>query len=165
MSHYQFKQSFVNDPTRKARVFDLLEICFPGMTQAEDSSLGLGRPWEMVSTPFVYWHGDWLLPMLGCWRFLWWSWDRRCGWADSRRWHASRYRRRGYYRAVMAEVLQYCAPRYDTLLLTTGQPVLYEPFGFRVLQEHLLHRTVCQQWRAARVAAAPSPGCPGFPGV
>jgi hypothetical protein len=47
------------------------------------------------------------------------------------------YRRRGYYRQVMTEVLQHCAPRYHTLLLTTGQPALYEPFGFRMLQEHI----------------------------
>ena len=138
MSHYQFKQSFANDPTRKARVFDLLEICFPGMTQAEDSSLGLGRPWEMVSTPFIYWHGDLAITHVGLLEIplVVMGQTVRVGGI-----HAvgtrPEYRRRGYYRAVMAEVLQYCAPRYDTLLLTTGQPALYEPFGFRVLQEHL----------------------------
>jgi hypothetical protein len=47
------------------------------------------------------------------------------------------YRRRGHYRQVMTAVLEHCASRYDTLLLTTGQPALYEPFGFRILQEYI----------------------------
>jgi predicted N-acetyltransferase YhbS len=37
----------------------------------------------------------------------------------------------------MEEVLDYCAYRYDTLILTTAQPEFYEPFGFRVVGEHI----------------------------
>ncbi|ETW92098.1 MAG: hypothetical protein ETSY1_45175, partial [Candidatus Entotheonella factor] len=47
------------------------------------------------------------------------------------------YRRRGYFRQVMTEALDYCESRYETLLLYTAQPELYEPFGFRELGEHL----------------------------
>ncbi len=47
------------------------------------------------------------------------------------------YRRRGYYREVMEEVLWYCDRIYETLVLTTPQPEFYLPFGFRVVQEHI----------------------------
>jgi hypothetical protein len=52
------------------------------------------------------------------------------------------FRRRGFYRELMEEVLQYSANRYETLILTTANPEYYEPFGFRPLQEHTftLHR-------------------------
>jgi predicted N-acetyltransferase YhbS len=138
MSQYQFKQSFANDPRLKERVFDLLETCFPGITQAEHESLDLGRPWEVVSTPFVRWHGERAITHVGLLEMslVIMGQTVRVGGI-----HAvgtrPEYRRRGYYREVMAAVLQYCAGRYDTLLLITGQPALYEPFGFRVQQEYL----------------------------
>lgn len=45
------------------------------------------------------------------------------------------FRRRGYYRQVIEEVLDYCANRYETLVLTTDRPEFYLPFGFRIVQE------------------------------
>jgi hypothetical protein len=47
------------------------------------------------------------------------------------------YRRRGYYRQLMNEVIEHCAPRYETVILTTEHPEYFAPFGFRILQEHL----------------------------
>lgn len=49
------------------------------------------------------------------------------------------YRRRGYYREVMEEVLGYCDRDrlYEALVLTTPQPEFYFPFGFRVVEEHI----------------------------
>lgn len=139
MSTYPlFKCSFADDPTLKGSVFDLLETCFPGIRQAERESLDLGCPWERASTPFVCWQGDLAITHVGLLEIplVVMGQTVRVGGI-----HAvgtrPEYRRRGYYRQVMTEVLQYCARRYNTLVLTTGQPELYEPFGFRVLQEHL----------------------------
>jgi hypothetical protein len=36
---------------------------------------------------------------------------------------------------LMSEVMRWCEDRYQTLVLTTSQPFLYEPFGFRVMPE------------------------------
>lgn len=138
MSADQFQRSFADDPTLKEKVFDLLETCFPGITQAERESLALGCPWERASTPFVYWQGELAITHVGLLEIplVIMGQTGRVGGI-----HAvgtrPEYRRRGYYRQVMTEVLQYCAQRYNTLILTTGQPELYEPFGFRVVQEHL----------------------------
>jgi predicted N-acetyltransferase YhbS len=138
MHSYQFKQAYADHPLLKGSVFDLLETCFPGISQAERQSLELGRPWEKVSTPFVRFHGEQAITHIGLLELplVIMGQTVRVGGI-----HAvgtrPEYRRRGYYRQVMAEVLQYCVQRYETLVLTTGQPALYEPFGFRVVQEHM----------------------------
>jgi predicted N-acetyltransferase YhbS len=138
MHAYQFKQAYAEDPSLKGRVFNLLETCFPGITQAEHQSLDLGRPWEVVSTPFVRSHGELAITHVGLLELplVIMGQTVRVGGI-----HAvgtrPEYRRRGYYRQVMAEALRYCSERYATLVLTTAQPALYEPFGFRVLQEHI----------------------------
>ena len=147
MHHEQFKQSYADNPHLKRQVFHVLETCFPGITQAEHESLALGCPWEKTSTPFVHFHGELAITHVGLLELPLVVMGHTVRVAGI---HAvgtrPEFRRRGYYRQVMTEVLQYCAPRYDTLLLTTGQPALYEPFGFRVLQEHIF------------VASYPSPG-------
>jgi predicted N-acetyltransferase YhbS len=138
MHHEPFKQSYAANPLLKRQVFDLLETCFPGITQAEHHSLPLGHTWEKASTPFVAFHGELAITHVGVLELplVVMGQPRRVGGI-----HAvgtrPEFRRRGYYRQVMTAVLQYCVTRYDTLLLTTGQPALYEPFGFRVLPEHL----------------------------
>jgi predicted N-acetyltransferase YhbS len=138
MHHDQCKQSYADNPRLKRQVFHLLETCFPGITQAEQESLALGHPWERASTPFVYFHGELAITHVGLIELplVVMGHTVRVGGI-----HAvgtrPEFRRRGYYRGVMTEVLEYCASRYDTLLLTTGQPALYEPFGFRILQEHI----------------------------
>jgi GNAT superfamily N-acetyltransferase len=138
MHHNQFKQSYAHNPTLKRQVFYLLETCFPGITQAEHDSLPLGCPWEKTSTPFVYFQGEVAITHVGVIELplVVMGQTVRVGGIHAVGTRPA-FRRRGYYRQVMRTVLQYCAPRYDTLVLTTGQPALYEPFGFRVLPEHI----------------------------
>jgi hypothetical protein len=65
MRAYPLQCSYTDDFPLKAKVFDLLETCFPGITQAERESLALGCSWERASTPFVYWQGE---PCCSLWR-------------------------------------------------------------------------------------------------
>jgi predicted N-acetyltransferase YhbS len=138
MHHEQCKQSYADNPGLKRQVFHLLETCFPGITQAEQESLALGCPWEKVSTPFVHFHGELAITHVGLLELplVVMGHTVRAGGIHAVGTRPA-FRRRGYYRRVMTEVLQYCARHYDTLLLTTGQPTLYKPFGFRVVQEHV----------------------------
>jgi len=46
-------------------------------------------------------------------------------------------RRRGYFRQVIGEALRYCDQRYAAQTLTTEHPEYFQPFGFRVVQEHV----------------------------
>lgn len=94
--------------------------------------------WETASTPFIRFHDDVAITHVGVleipMRII--GQPVRVGGihAVSTR---PEFRRRGYYRSVMEEVLDYCANRYETLILTTAQPEFYQPFGFRVVGEHI----------------------------
>ncbi|MEM7223951.1 MAG: GNAT family N-acetyltransferase [Pseudomonadota bacterium] len=46
------------------------------------------------------------------------------------------YRGRGLFKDLMARLIADGEARFDCLLLYTDIPALYEPFGFRVLQQH-----------------------------
>lgn len=39
-------------------------------------------------------------------------------------------------RTLMEEAIAWCEGRFDALLLTTGEPAIYERFGFRCVPEH-----------------------------
>lgn len=138
MIQHCFLRSFSTEPTLKEGLFDLLELCFPGLKQAEQHNLNLGLSWETVSTPFLFFHNELPVTHVGVLEIPLVVMGEmvRVGGIHGVCTRPE-YRRRGYYRQVMEEVLQYCEHRYKTLILTTAQPELYEPFGFRVLQEHI----------------------------
>jgi predicted N-acetyltransferase YhbS len=140
MQSYKFKRSFAEDNTLSPRLFNLLESAFPGLglNALAEQARKLGGVWEDVSTPFVRIDDNGTLithigvleiPM----RIM--GEDVTVGGIHAVCTHPE-YRRRGYYREVMKEVLNYCDRIYKTLVLTTAQPELYQPFGFRVVPEH-----------------------------
>lgn len=47
------------------------------------------------------------------------------------------WRRRGLFADLMNRVLDYAEGRFDRLLLFTAEPALYQPFGFRLLPQHV----------------------------
>lgn len=120
------------------KVFHLLDLVFPGLSTTAANARRLGGAWESISTPFVAYADEQLVAHVGVIPLTLILEGRRATVASV---HAvathPAYRRRGYYRAVMEEVLSYCANRYETLILTTAQPELYQPFGFRCVQEHI----------------------------
>lgn len=138
MNQYRFQRSFSQDPTLSDRLFNLLETTFPGISGTAESGRTLGASWEAASTPFIRFHDDLAVTHVGVLKIPMRLMGKTvtvggihavCTRPD--------FRRRGYYREVMEEVLDYCANRYDTLILTTAQSELYEPFGFRVVGEHI----------------------------
>ncbi|MDZ5610249.1 GNAT family N-acetyltransferase [Bacillus pseudomycoides] len=48
------------------------------------------------------------------------------------------YRRKGLMKQLFCKVLQEIDTQYECTVLFTEKPELYEPFGFRVVQEHLM---------------------------
>jgi len=133
-----FRQSFSDDPTVIERLFDLIDTSFPGLRQASRSGPGLGPPWEEHSTPFIHYDGDLAVTHVGLLEIPFVLMGRQVMVGGI---HGvctrPEYRRHGYMRQVMTDVLAYCNRRYETLMLFTAQPELYEPFGFRELGEHL----------------------------
>ena len=142
MQHHNFQQSFAKNPTLSPQLFNLLEIVFPGieLTQLAEQARKLGAAWEDASTPFARIHEDGsLITHIGVLEIPMRLTGQNVtvGGIHAVCTHPE-FRRRGYYREVMTEVLNYCDcdRNYPTLILTTDQPHLYQPFGFRVIQEH-----------------------------
>ncbi|MBW4575110.1 MAG: GNAT family N-acetyltransferase [Aphanothece sp. CMT-3BRIN-NPC111] len=140
------QQSFVEDPSLSDRLFDLLETVFPeiGLRQLANIGRKLGAPWESASVPFMKFEegralaqsipriiahvGVVELPLCVMGQPL------KVGGIHAVATHPE-FRRRGHYRDCMEAALEYCKTRYETLVLTTSQPELYQPFGFRVVPE------------------------------
>jgi predicted N-acetyltransferase YhbS len=138
------KGSFANDVLLSTRIFDLLETAFPGMRQTAANAAALGGPWESASTPFVHCENGRVLSHVGVIELSLVLLGEPVAVGSI---HGvvtdPAARRRGYYRRLIGEALDYCAGRYQTLMLTTEHPEYFEPFGFRVVQEHLF-RVACR---------------------
>jgi predicted N-acetyltransferase YhbS len=133
------KRSYSEEHTLVESVFDLLEIAFPGLRRTAKRAARLGGYWESVSTPFLHFESGRLVSHVGIIELPLVLMGRaeRVGTLHAVATHPD-CRRRGYFRQLMEEVIEYSANRYNTLILTTENPEYYEPFGFRVLEEHLL---------------------------
>ncbi|MBW4564654.1 MAG: GNAT family N-acetyltransferase [Mojavia pulchra JT2-VF2] len=138
MSQYRFKHSFSVDPSLSNKLFDLLEVTFPGISSAAECARKLGASWEAASTPFIRLHDDIAITHVGVVEIPMQIMGQKVtvGGIHAVSTHPE-FRRRGYYREVMNEVLEYCDQLYETLVLTTSQPELYQPFGFRVVEENI----------------------------
>jgi GNAT superfamily N-acetyltransferase len=134
----RFQQSFADDPSVSGKLFDLVEITFPGLSSLVECGRKLGTSWEAVSTPFIRFHDDQAITHVGVLEIPMYIMGQRItvGGIHGVATHPE-FRRRGYYREVMNEVLQYCDQHYETLVLTTLQPEIYLPFGFRVIEEYI----------------------------
>jgi ribosomal protein S18 acetylase RimI-like enzyme len=138
MKKYQYQRSFTKEATLSNSLFELLGVVFPEVIAAAEIGRKLGGYWEQASTPFIKFEGDMAVSHVGVleipMRLM--GETVTVGGIHAVSTHPE-FRRRGYYREVMEEVLDYCDNRYDTLVLTTEHPEFYQPFGFRVVKEHI----------------------------
>jgi GNAT superfamily N-acetyltransferase len=137
MNQYSYLRSFSSDPTLSSRLFELLETVFPGVSRNAELGRVLGASWEAVSTPFVRFHDDRVVAHVGVLEIPMVVMGQMMivGGIHGVCTHPE-FRHCGYFRDCMEEAIQYCAQRYDTLILTTSIPELYKPFGFRLVEEH-----------------------------
>lgn len=143
MKKYRFQKSFAQELTLSNSLFTLVEIVFPEIIAAASMSRKLGASWESASTPFIKFQDDIAVTHVGVLKMNLRLMGETVtvGGIHGVCTHP-KFRRRGYYREVMTEVLDYCDRHYNTLVLTTLQPEFYQPFGFRVVEEHLF-KTKC----------------------
>ena len=118
------------------RVFELLETAFPGIGAHVEAAGALGLDWGEISTPFVKIEGDTVISHVGVLALPLIIEGKEVSAAGI---HAvcthPDYRKRGYYRAVMSEAVEWWEQRFETAVLFTDSPGLYEPFGFHVVPE------------------------------
>ena len=132
------KRAFSEDPGLSEQLFDLLDSVFPGVREVAQNARALGASWESVSTPFVCFEqgrpvshvGVIELSLVVLGKII------RVGSIHGVA-TLSDCRRRGLFRKAMDAALEHCATLYETLILTTEYPEYFEPFGFRVVQEHV----------------------------
>lgn len=131
------KHSFADHLSLSEAVFDLLDVVFPGLRQAAQDARALGASWESVSTPFLHFEAGQAVSHVGVIELSLVLLRRivKVACLHAVATHPD-YRRRGYYRELMKEVLHDCENRYETLILAAEYPEYYKPFGFRVLREH-----------------------------
>lgn len=130
------QRSFSTDPTLIGSLFNLLETGFPGIGEARSRSEELGITWEEGSTPFVLFDGVKVIGHVGVLELPLFLGGKKHKVGGI---HAvctrPEYRNRGHFWALMKDALRFCEQRYETLVLFTAQPELYEPFGFVTIQE------------------------------
>jgi hypothetical protein len=134
--------SFSDDPSLSRALFDLLDKVFPGVPRVAENARVLGAPWESVSTPFIRFEGGQPVSHVGVIELSLILMGRRkkVGSIHGVATHPG-FRRQGYYGEAIRAALEYCAGRYETLILTTEHPEYFEPFGFRKVQEYLFQFT------------------------
>ncbi|MBD2346719.1 GNAT family N-acetyltransferase [Anabaena subtropica] len=137
MLQYRFKNSFA-DSNLSDRLFDLVEVTFPGLNELVECGRKLGASWESASTPFIRFQDDVAITHVGVLEIPMEIMGQRVT-VGGIHGVATRpeFRRKGYYREVMEEVMEYCDQIYETLVLTTPEPEYYLPFGFRVVEEYI----------------------------
>lgn len=124
------------DATLGDRVFDLLEVVFPGVGAGRANGAAFGAAWESASTPFVAERSGRIVAHVGLMPMPLHARGRtlRCGGVHGVATDPD-HRRRGYFRRLMEELLVDGSARFDTLILTTAHREYFEPFGFRVVPE------------------------------
>lgn len=130
--------SFSKDLSLSARLFDLLDVVFPGIKQVASNARAMGASWESVSTPFICFEGEQAISHVGVIELPLVLLGRQVK-VGSIHGVATQphYRGRGYFRQAIESALHYADSRYETLILTTEHPEYFQPFGFRVVSEHL----------------------------
>ncbi|AUX20969.1 uncharacterized protein SOCEGT47_014460 [Sorangium cellulosum] len=126
-----------SEPGLRARLVALMDTVFPGVNDVIERARALGAAWEDVTTPFVASTEDGPVSQVSVMRFTMLLDGTQ---ADVGCLHAvcthPGHRRKGHYASAMRAALAFCDERYPAALLCTAQPELYEPFGFRVVDEH-----------------------------
>lgn len=146
MNDTAYQRSYADDTDLLGRVFALLDLSFPGLSSHARGLERFGLHWDQVSTPFVLSHDDRVLTHVGVLEMPMIVDGREVlvGGIHAACTHPN-HRRRGYFRSVIEAALAWCDTRYATQMLIAGEPEIYEPFGFRVVQEcrfvSLEHRT------------------------
>jgi predicted N-acetyltransferase YhbS len=136
MSPTSFRRSYSDDPTLADRIFALLETWFTGIGAMRREAAQLGSLWEECSTPFVYEKDGQVISHVGLLQMPYVIKGERHRLGGV---HAvctlESERRRGHFRRIMEELLEFCDGRFETLELCTENPEYYEPFGFRIVPE------------------------------
>ncbi|WP_437637746.1 GNAT family N-acetyltransferase [Sorangium sp. So ce854] len=126
-----------SEPGLRPQLMTLMDTVFPGVAQVIERARALGAAWEDVTTPFVTSAGGEPVSQVSVMGFAMVldGTPTEVGCLHAVCTHPA-HRRQGHYASAMRAALAFCDGRYPAQLLCTAQPEIYEPFGFRVVDEH-----------------------------
>ncbi len=131
------RRSYESEPELCERLIEMLREWEEVLARMHEGARRLGAPWTACSTPFVHESGGRLVAHVGVVErsLVVAGREVRLGGIHAV-YTRPEQRRRGVYRGLMEEALRHCDEHYPAAILSTAQPELYEPFGFRVVPEH-----------------------------
>jgi GNAT superfamily N-acetyltransferase len=125
------------DPVRRAALYRLFDRTWTNLAGKIETAARFGWNWDEITTPFARYQNDVALAHVGVIDLpvLLDGVEHRIAGV-----HAvctdPDHRRQGHYRAVMEPALRFVDEHWSIAKLSTSQPELYEPFGFRVIEQH-----------------------------
>jgi predicted N-acetyltransferase YhbS len=128
---------YAADLTLYDQCLTLIDACFPGIKTLADKGRRHNAYWDKASTPFIIKEKGKVIAHLGVlpYDFM----------MEGKSYHAAAihgvctqegHRNKGYFKQLMQEALQFTQKEYDFSFLFTGQPHLYERYGFKVVPEY-----------------------------
>lgn len=128
----------LRDPAARARIYDLFDEIWPGMSKAILAAERLGARWQDISTAFVAWDGPRAIAHAGVIEIPLMIDGEKTAVSGI---HAvctrPEHRGKGHSRRLVTEALAHAATRTKTFILGSGDRNLYLRYGFRVIPQTL----------------------------
>jgi len=128
--------SIYADPRERDQLRSLLEATWPGLPAGFDLAARYGWPIDAVSTPFVSRVAGRIVSHVGVLELpvILGGEERSIAGLHGVCTQPGQ-RRRGHCRRAMEQAMAYVSSRWSAAKLTTAEPRIYEPFGFRLVPQ------------------------------
>lgn len=130
------KADYLSEPNLYNECMLLMDSCFPGVKAMADKGRSHNAYWDENSTPFILRHNHEVIAHLGILPFEFIIQEKHYrGAALHGICTKQEFRRKGHFRQLMQEALEYAGQHFDFSFMFTDKPYLYEQFGFKAIKE------------------------------
>lgn len=129
--------NYAADPGLFERCINLLDSIFPGIKNTAINGIKHNAHWDKVSIPFIVENNGIIIAHLGIIPLdIMLNQQQRHVAAVHGICVKEEFRGKGLFKQLMREALHYIKHHFDSALLFTDQPTLYNPYDFTVLPEY-----------------------------
>lgn len=129
--------SYAKDGELFSRTLNLIDSIFPGAKRMIARGQELGANWQTASIPFLIEKNNQLIAHLGIVPI---TIRMNHVTHQTAALHAicvkPNFRGQGHFKALMHEALEYLQTHFDSTILFTENPALYQPFGYHVVPQY-----------------------------
>ena len=131
------KANYLSEPNLYNECMLLMDSCFPGVKVMADKGKMHNAHWDKSSTPFIMRQNHEVIAHLGILPFEFIIQEKHYqGAALHGICTKQEFRRKGLFRQLMQEALEYVRQHFDFAFMFTDKPYLYEQFGFKAVKEY-----------------------------